>query len=144
MTTHPLISEQRIQYIVDSYSLSGSETEGFERYLTELLSQYPPGLIELALVETLVKHWLSVPMQKGVAFLVSAHRRLCQWQNAALRGTPVSILSSSEFSQITGLDPLPAFTALEALDRPEIASLSDSFADSPKRSPWSAAPSSKD
>jgi len=74
------ISHQRVQHIVDSYLLAGDEPGAFETYLHDLLSQYPHGLIELALVTTLVKKWLTIPMQKGVPFLATAHEQLKQWQ----------------------------------------------------------------
>ena len=70
------IGQQRIQHIIDSYILMGEEASAFESYLGELLSQYPHGLIELALVETLVKSWLTIPMVKGVPFLTTAVRFL--------------------------------------------------------------------
>ena len=110
------IGQQRVKHIVDSYLLAGSDGDAFNIYLEDLLAQYSSGLIELALVETLVKNWLRVPMQKGTSFLATAHERLKQWQSA-----PESIdslhhqLSPGQFAQITGLDPEIAFAAL---DRP--------------------------
>ncbi|MEO1623190.1 MAG: hypothetical protein AAFU53_19430 [Cyanobacteria bacterium J06632_3] len=103
-----IISQQRVQYIVDSYILAGSEADAFNAYLSELFIQYPHGLIELALVETLVKNWLTIPMQKGVPFLKSAHDKL-----KALQQTTSSIsVTPNQFLQITGLDPQVAFSAL--------------------------------
>lgn len=108
------INHQRLKHIIDSYQLMGDEADAFDAYVKELLSQYPHGLIELALVETLAKSWLSIPMQKGVAFLSAAHNRLKQWQldQKTLDAADLS-LTPSQFSQITGLDPQVAFAALE-------------------------------
>lgn len=96
--------------------LVGSEPHSasqFESYVNELLAQYPSGLIELALVETLIKNWLTIPMQKGVAFLSSAHERLKQWQIEQQNSDSLSVnLTPSQFSQITGLDSKAAFSAL--------------------------------
>jgi hypothetical protein len=106
------IAHQRIQHIVDSYSLTDNQTEAFETYLSELTQQYPLGLIELALVQTLVKNWLSVPMKKGVSFLVAAQEQLNQWQRQAKETRIQSTLTPSQFEQITGLDPTGAFISL--------------------------------
>lgn len=125
------ISQQRIQHIIDSYLLAGndqgrkarveSDAHGevsnniahFDTYLSDLLTQYAPGLIELALVETLAKSWLHVPMKKGVPFLSLAHDRLKLWQQENIDGKPLSsTLSPGQFSQITGLDAQVAFAAL--------------------------------
>lgn len=110
------ISQQRIQHIVDSYRLADDEVNRFNTYLSELLSQYSPGLIELALVETLTQSWSSVPMQKGIPFLSRVHDRLKQWQlegSGSLVNRPLSSsLSPSQFSQITELDPQVAFAAI--------------------------------
>ena len=109
------IGQQRVQHIIDSYRLmgAGDEANGFDAYISELLSQYPHGLIELALVETLAKKWLTTPMEKGVAFLAAAHERIKQWQLDALHSEAVTIaLTPSQFLQITGLDPQLAFSAL--------------------------------
>jgi hypothetical protein len=111
------ISQQRVRHIIDSYRLMGTadEADSFEAYVSELLSQYPHGLIELALVETLAKNWLTIPMQKGVTFLAAAHERIKQLQSQALTVG----LTPSQFSQITGLDPELAFAALvESPDQP--------------------------
>ncbi len=104
------ISQQRVRHIIDSYRLmgAGDEANGFDAYVSELLSQYPQGLIELALVETLAKNWLTIPMEKGVAFLAAAHERLKQWQSDVVTVG----LTPSQFWQITGLDPQLAFSAL--------------------------------
>ncbi len=120
------ISQQRVQHIIDSYMLMGTadEADGFDAYVSDLLSQYPHGLIELALVETLAKNWLTIPMQKGVAFLTAAHKRIQQWQADAMTSglNRLSIgVTPSQFSQITGLDPELAFSALtEDSDQPTV------------------------
>ena len=109
------IGQQRVKHIVDSYLLADSDdADAFNTYLNELLAQYPHGLIELALVETLIKNWLRVPMQKGIPFLTTAHERLKQWQAepAPIRSLHAQ-LTPSQFSQITGLDPQAAFSALD-------------------------------
>lgn len=107
-----LISQQRVRYIVDSYTLAGSDNEAFEDYLKQLFVQYPYGLIELALVETLVKNWLVIPMEKGVPFLTTAHEKLKQWQQSA----STLSLTPNQFFQITNLDPQLAFDALTETD----------------------------
>ncbi len=113
------LSQQRVQHIIDSYRLMGAadEADRFDAYVSDLLSQYPHGLIELALVETLAKNWLTIPMKKGVAFLTAAHERIKQWQADALTDRLTIGLTPSQFSQITGLNPDLAFSAL--MDSPE-------------------------
>ena len=106
------ISQQRVQHIVDSYCLAELEIEAFQTYLSELFGQYSHGLIELALVETLVRSWLTIPMQKGVPFLAAAHSRLKRWQSEPVENLLTTRLTPSQFSHITGLDPEPAFAAL--------------------------------
>jgi hypothetical protein len=115
------ISQQRVRHIIDSYRLMGTavEADSFEAYVSELLSQYPHGLIELALVETLAKNWLTIPMQKGVTFLAAVHERIQQLQSERQSKTLTVELTPSQFSQITGLDPELAFAALvESPDQP--------------------------
>jgi hypothetical protein len=106
------IAHQRIQHIVDSYSLADDPADAFASYLSELIKQYPPGLIELALVQTLVKNWLRVPMKKGVSFLLATQDQLNQWQLQAKETRLQSSLTPSQFEQITGLDPTGAFVSL--------------------------------
>ncbi len=111
------ISQQRVRHIIDSYMLKGTvdETDAFDAYVNTLLSQYPQGLVELALVETLVKNWLTIPMEKGVAFLAATHDCIQQWQSAP---EPVTV-TPSQFSQITGLDAHVTFSTLtEPAERP--------------------------
>lgn len=120
MEVQQRIGQQRVQHIVDSYLLAGTENpDGFNNYLDDLLVQYPHGLIELALIETLIENWLRVPMQKGVPFLTSAHKRLKQWQSASTAERSLhSQLTPSQFSQITGLDAQVAFAALDCPTAP--------------------------
>ncbi len=111
------INQQRIRHIIDSYMLSGlsDEADAFDAYVKDLLNQYPQGLIELALVETLTKSWLTIPMQKGIAFLATAHECLKRWQSEAA----TIALTPSQFSHITGLDPHVAFAAIaQSTDQP--------------------------
>ena len=120
------IQTQRIKHIIDSYLLQGNNESGsrgtgdslgtasvqsFDSYLNELLAQYPHGLIELALVETLIKNWLNFPMEKGIPFLSAAHHRLKAWTENTFTLT----FTPSQFTQITGLD---AHSAFEALRKP--------------------------
>ena len=109
METQQRISQQRVRHIIDSYMLRGTDdTDAFDAYVNTLLHQYPQGLIELALVEILAKNWLTIPMEKGIAFLIEAHGRIQQWQSTA---EPITI-TPSHFSQITGLDAHVAFSRL--------------------------------
>jgi hypothetical protein len=116
------ISQHRVRHIIDSYMLTGAadEADGFDAYISELLSQYPQGFIELALVETLAKNWLTLPMKKGVAFLAAAHERLKQWQSKQWHSEAIAIgVTPSQFLHITGLDPELAFAAFVDLpDQP--------------------------
>ncbi len=112
MNLQQRISQQRVRHIIDSYCLTGEEASPFELYLSELLSQYPAGVIELALVETLIKSWLTIPMVKGLPFLTATHEKLKQWQQTQRQEPPLPSLTPSQFTQITGLDAQAAFTAL--------------------------------
>ncbi len=111
------IGQQRIQHIIDSYLLEGNEADPFKTYLQDLLSQYPHGLIELALVDTLTKNWLTIPMQKGVPFLTAVHEQIQQWQ----QDLQSISLTRRQFYHITGLDPEIAFTSLDQV-QPQPAS----------------------
>jgi hypothetical protein len=99
------INQQRVRYIVDSYQLNGSEVEEFNGYLSDLIKHYPTPLIELAFVETLLDHWLTVPLTRGSAFLKQAHQKLKTWESQTI----VTTLRPDQFHQITGLDPAPIF-----------------------------------
>ncbi|HEY9623031.1 MAG TPA: hypothetical protein V6C78_21935 [Crinalium sp.] len=109
MDIHEQISRQRVKHIVSSYQLGGSETSQVEAYLDDLLSVYPSPLIELALIETLVDRWLTIPMVKGVDFLAQAQEKLKTWQSQPI----VSTITPEQFQQITGLDPAPVFGSTE-------------------------------
>ncbi|MBW4520577.1 MAG: hypothetical protein KME16_12850 [Scytolyngbya sp. HA4215-MV1] len=99
------INQQRVRYIVDSYQLNGSEVETFDHYLSDLITSYPTPLVELALVETLLDSWLTVPLMRGSAFLKQAHQKLKNWKSQTI----VTTLRPDQFHQITGLDPAPIF-----------------------------------
>ena len=102
---------QRIQHIVTAYGLTGEDPERFNGYLSQMMATFPLPLIELALVETLVRQWLQVPLKRGLAFLEQAHAMLVQWQQQMfeIRVTPPT------FEMITGLDPTPLFQRLEGV-----------------------------
>ena len=100
------VSRQRVKHIVDSYHLQGEEVAACEGYLDELISTFPMSAVELALVETLVQNWLTVPMPRGKSFFEQAETLLKQWKTSEQVETTVSI---EQFQQITGLDPAPVF-----------------------------------
>ncbi|MFM7425835.1 MAG: hypothetical protein ACKO7W_12740 [Elainella sp.] len=99
------LNRQRVKHIVSSYALDGNESYRFEVYLEELLQLYPCTLIELALVETLLDHWLVVPLVRGTEFLTQAHAKLKIWQEQPIAST----ITPAQFQQIAGLDPSPIF-----------------------------------
>jgi hypothetical protein len=99
------INRQRVKHIIDSYHLSGAEADRVDTYLEELLQHYPTALIELALVETLVDSWLTIPPIKGIAFLSQSHDKLRAWESQPI----ISTITPEQFNQITGLDPSPIF-----------------------------------
>ncbi|WP_421657662.1 hypothetical protein [Leptothermofonsia sp. ETS-13] len=99
------LNRQRVKHIISSYQLEGNESEVFNQYLEDLLRVYPSPLIELALVETLVDHWLRVPMVKGWKFLTKVHEQLKNWERQEI----VSAITPEQFKQITELDPTPIF-----------------------------------
>jgi hypothetical protein len=103
------LNRQRVKYIVSSYQLSGSEGNGFNLYLEELMQNYPQPLVELALVETLIDQWLTVPLLRGIEFLDQAHSKLRTWENCPI----VSTITPAQFQQIVGLDPTPIFGSAE-------------------------------
>ncbi len=100
------VSRQRVKHIVDSYHLPGDEVALCAGYLDELIELFPMPAVELALVETLVKNWLIIPMPRGKVFFEQAHALLKQWKESSEVNTTVSI---EQFQQITGLDPAPVF-----------------------------------
>lgn len=103
------INRQRVKHIISSYQLGGNEVSQVDTYLEELLQIYPAPLIELALIETLVDHWLDVPLEKGVKFLTQTHDKLKAWESQPI----VSTITPEQFQQITGLDPSPVFGSTE-------------------------------
>jgi hypothetical protein len=105
MNVQKQIDQQRVKYIVDSYQLDGEEADSFWMELQVLLDSYPSALVELALVETLVAAWLSVPLVRGHAFLNRARTQLQTWEETAIATT----ITPDQFQQITGLDASPIF-----------------------------------
>jgi hypothetical protein len=99
------LSYQRIEHILASYQLWGDEPVAFQQRLQGWLDQFPPPLIELALVETLIEYWLRVPLLRGLAFLDAAERHLIRWQQQPI----VSTITPQEFERVSGLDPRPIF-----------------------------------
>ena len=116
------INQQRVKHVVSSYQLAGNEEAKFDLYLEQLLKKYPPALIELALVEILVRTWLRIPPMRGMEFLSEAHKKLQEWEIQPI----VSKITPAQFQQITGLDPQPIFGFSEsARVRPISSSLAD-------------------
>ena len=109
MDLHDHLNQQRVKHIIDSYQLNGDDTERFNRYLNELFQTYPAPLIELALTETLVDGWASVPMKRGVDFLNKSHDKLKEWDITSI----VSTVTPDQFQHVTGLDPQPVFGSSE-------------------------------
>jgi hypothetical protein len=105
------LNQQRVKHIVSSYQLGGDEGSQFDAYLEELLQIYPYPLIELALVETLIDQWLTVPLTRGIEFLAQTHGKLKVWENQPI----VSTITPEQFHQIAGLDPSPIFGSPELL-----------------------------
>ncbi|HEY9641736.1 MAG TPA: hypothetical protein V6C57_14710 [Coleofasciculaceae cyanobacterium] len=103
------LSRQRVKHIVSSYHLGGDESNRFDLYLDELLQVYPRPLIELALIETLIDHWLTIPFVRGIEFLAQTHDKLKLWENQPI----ISTITPEQFKQIAGLDPTPIFGSAE-------------------------------
>lgn len=103
------LSRQRVKHIVSSYQLAGDEVTQFDAYLQELLEIYPYPLIELALIETLIDNWLSIPLTRGIEFLSQAHDKLKAWETQPI----VSTITPEQFQHISGLDPTPVFGSAE-------------------------------
>lgn len=99
------LNRQRVQYIVSSYQLDGAESHRFDLYLEELLRVYPHPLVELAIVETLIDQWLTIPLIRGIEFLAQTHGKLKLWEEQPI----VSTITPAQFQQIAGLDPTPIF-----------------------------------
>ncbi|BAU10576.1 hypothetical protein LEP3755_10600 [Leptolyngbya sp. NIES-3755] len=105
MTLQEQVQQQRIRHIIDSYQLDGEDYELCAACLTAMLQLYPTGLIELALVETIVQNWARVPMLKGVEFFRQVEALLTQWQTDAIAVS----FDPTEFQLVTGLDATPIF-----------------------------------
>jgi len=99
------LNRQRVKHIVSSYQLDGDDSTQFYGLLDELLSHHPHPLIELAIVETLVDVWLTVPPVRGRPFLTQVQQKLRGWEDQPICST----LTPSQFQQVTGLDPSPIF-----------------------------------
>jgi hypothetical protein len=139
MNIREQLNRQRVKHIVSSYQLDGcafsedhrpensceescgGSHEGhhdhrFDSYLEELLQHYPHALIELALVETLMDQWLTVPLLRGIEFLAQTHHKLQNWQHQPI----VSTITPEQFQQIVGLDPSPIFGPTELPPSPTV------------------------
>jgi len=103
------LNRQRVKHIVSSYQLDGDESIPFNSTLDDWLQRYPHALIELALVETLVDVWITVPPVRGIAFLDQVQQKLQTWEDQPIYST----LTPDQFNQITGLDPSPIFGSEE-------------------------------
>jgi hypothetical protein len=101
--------QQRIDIIVTSYNLAGYDTSAFEEHLHTLMGQVPLLLLELAMVEIVVRQWLKVPFERGVLFLERTYHLLALWQ----QGQFDSALTPFHFEMVTGLDPTPTFARLD-------------------------------
>jgi len=97
------MQQQRLQHIVNSYTLAGEDPNAFEVRLNALLTTVPWFLLELALVDVLAQNWLRYPMPRGLLFLEQVRSRLAQWREDSAISTP---LTPDQFEQITGLTPL--------------------------------------
>ncbi|MGD1853552.1 MAG: hypothetical protein ACFB2W_04810 [Leptolyngbyaceae cyanobacterium] len=84
MNIQNCITHPRTHHIVDSYQLKGDDGEAFLDFLTQLLAAYPPSLVELALTETIVRGWSDIPMQRGIPFIETVHKRLQSWQSDSI------------------------------------------------------------
>ncbi|MCS6814467.1 MAG: hypothetical protein NZ772_12995 [Cyanobacteria bacterium] len=105
------LQKQRLQYIVDSYNLAGAQGEAFASYLQVMMQAFPAPLLELAIVDTLVDHWLSVPLVRGVAFLEETYQKLQMWEQQSIANT----ITPDQFQQLTGLDPTPVFGLVQSI-----------------------------
>lgn len=103
------LQQQRVKHIISSYDIAADAGEAFQAHLAELLQTYPASLIELALTETLVDGWASIPMVRGTEFLNRAHEKLKQWETQPI----VSTVTPEQFQHVTGLDPTPVFGSAE-------------------------------
>jgi hypothetical protein len=100
------VRRQRVKHIVDSYHLQGDEVALCEGYLEELIGLFPMPALELALVETILQNWLTIPMPRGKLFFDQVRALLQHWKETTVVETLVSM---EQFHHITGLDPAPVF-----------------------------------
>ena len=120
------INQQRVKHVVNSYQLAGNEEAEFGVFLEQLLQKYPPTLIELALVEILVRTWLRIPPIRGVEFLCDVKKKLQEWETQPV----ISTITPAQFQQITGLDPQPIFgLSNSSPDSSKVQPISRSLAD---------------
>lgn len=103
------VNQQRVKHIIKLYALDREETQDVYTCLDALFHLYPPPLIELALVETLVDYWAAVPIPRGLAFMSRVRDRLRQWETQQETDSLFSTLTPQQFHHITGLDPAPIF-----------------------------------
>lgn len=105
----PHLDGRRPWHIVESYRLFGDEDAVCRPVFQDWLEEVPTPLVELALVETLVVAWATVPMPRGRMFVERARRWLGRW----LEGQQSIRIQPSQFRAVTGLDPLPVVRAVE-------------------------------
>ncbi|MFN3927229.1 MAG: hypothetical protein ACK4QL_07870 [Pseudanabaenaceae cyanobacterium] len=100
MEVQKLISQRRVYHIIDSYQLLGNNPDPqIKKELDALIDIYPHAYLEIALVECLVRSWSIVPLPRGKEFIGMVRQYLVE-------AKPISI-TSAQFRQITGLEPLP-------------------------------------
>jgi hypothetical protein len=107
----PLVLQQRLRHLVDSYTLAGTDPQGklvFHHRLERLVHEYSRAMVELAIAETLLEGWQEVPLVRGMPFLSQVHGRLRAWQMEGCR----PYLTPGQFQSITGLDALLSFSCL--------------------------------
>lgn len=107
MTLQEQVQQQRVKHIISSYQLDSEAVDLCESCLTELLQLYPTGLIELALVETIVQNWTQIPMARGIEFFRQVQDLLNHWQSHEI----LISFTPDEFQLVTGLDAAPIFGA---------------------------------
>ena len=90
------IQRQRIYHIIDSYNLRGNDSIEFNQRLEHLFADYETTAIELAIVDTLVEVWMTLPPVKGLDFIDKVKFRLT--------ANLPAIVSANHYRAITGLD----------------------------------------
>ena len=91
---------QRISHIFSHYQLWGQANQRSQTLVMGLLRNYPPPLVELAVVEVLAKQWLTPNFPRGIPFI----RQVDQWLvDSSTVGFELTILPP-QFQHITGLD----------------------------------------